>query len=55
MTAFLDELARYGDLASRTARGYLPAEVSEHLRNPAVEYLGRAGKALDRFVETSRG
>ena len=44
---FLDELARYGAVAHRAASAYLPEDgVSEYLRDPAAEYLARAGKAL---------
>jgi geranylgeranyl diphosphate synthase type II len=46
-TGFLDQLAAYGALAVRAASAHLPgAGLSEHLRAPAAEYLGRAGKAL---------
>jgi geranylgeranyl diphosphate synthase, type II len=44
---FLERLERYGATARRTAARYLPDDgLSEHLRTPAAEYLGRAGKGL---------
>jgi geranylgeranyl diphosphate synthase type II len=44
---FADELDRYGALARRAVQSYVPAEgMSEYLRAPAAEYLGRAGKGL---------
>jgi geranylgeranyl diphosphate synthase type II len=44
---FADELDRYGALARRAVQSYVPAEgLSEYLRAPAAEYLGRAGKGL---------
>jgi geranylgeranyl diphosphate synthase, type II len=44
---FADELERYGAMARRAVHSYLPADgMSEYLRAPAVEYLGRAGKGL---------
>jgi geranylgeranyl diphosphate synthase, type II len=45
--AFADELDRYGAMARRAVHSYLPADgMSEYLRAPAAEYLGRAGKGL---------
>jgi geranylgeranyl diphosphate synthase type II len=44
---FLDQLERYGATARRVAVRYLPEEgMSEHLLDPAAEYLGRGGKGL---------
>ena len=44
---FLDRLGAYGAVAGRAAAAHLPEHgVSEYLRAPAAEYLGRAGKAL---------
>ena len=45
--AFADELDRYGAMARRAVHSYLPADgMSEYLRAPAAEYLGRDGKGL---------
>ncbi|TFV86970.1 polyprenyl synthetase family protein [Blastococcus sp. CT_GayMR16] len=44
---FADELERYGVMSRRAVHSYLPAEgMSEYLRAPAAEYLGRSGKGL---------
>jgi geranylgeranyl diphosphate synthase type II len=46
-STFLNALARYGDLANGAMAAYVPTDgVSEHLRAPVTEYLGRGGKAL---------
>jgi len=44
---FVRELERYGAAAFRVAARFLPGDgMSEHLRTPAAEYLGRGGKGL---------
>jgi geranylgeranyl diphosphate synthase type II len=46
-TGFLEQLAAYATVAVRAASAALPdSGLSEHLRAPAAEYLGRPGKAL---------
>jgi geranylgeranyl diphosphate synthase type II len=46
-TGFQEQLAAYGAVAVRAASAQLPDDgLSEHLRAPAAEYLGRPGKAL---------
>jgi geranylgeranyl diphosphate synthase, type II len=44
---FLEQLEKYGATTRGIAAGYLPDDaMSEHLRDPAAEYLGRGGKGL---------
>ena len=46
-TDFPEQLERYGAVARHAAAAYVPdSGLSDYLRAPAVEYLGRAGKGL---------